>query len=86
MAQTTKYVHHYFDESARGDPIRLTFHVAGVDFEDKYYTMACLPKVKANGKDKADSYFRFTTVQIYSKTANYLLSGKIIKYNKRTFE
>ena len=50
MATTTKYVHHYFKTAARGDPIRLTFYAAGVDFEDKTYTFVDMPKIKGDGK------------------------------------
>ena len=65
MASTTKYVHHYFKTAARGDPIRLTFYAAGVDFEDKTYTFADMPKIKGDGElfTQSDIHFLAANTQ-----------------------
>ncbi|XP_057293117.1 glutathione S-transferase 1-like [Hydractinia symbiolongicarpus] len=43
-----KYTLHYFDIPARGEPIRMLFAVAGVEYEDKRYTFNDIPSIKAN--------------------------------------
>ncbi|XP_057293794.1 glutathione S-transferase 1-like [Hydractinia symbiolongicarpus] len=45
-----KYTLHYFDLPARGEPIRMLFAVAGVEYEDKRYGFTDVPSIKENDK------------------------------------
>ena len=44
-----KYTLHYFDTTGRGQLIRMMFEYAGVEFTDTRYTLADIPKIKADG-------------------------------------
>ncbi|XP_066928945.1 glutathione S-transferase alpha-3-like [Clytia hemisphaerica] len=71
-----KYVHHYLDASARGDPIRIVFYAAGVEFEEKLYTFACMPKIKAD--EKTFPLGQVPALQIDGES--YVQSHAILRY------
>ncbi len=45
-----KFVLHYFDFKGRAEPIRLMFHCAGVEFEDRRFQGAEWPEIKKDGR------------------------------------
>ena len=45
-----KYILHYYKVPARGEPIRILFNLAGVEFEEKNFVLTKdIPVVKAKG-------------------------------------
>lgn len=50
-----KYTLNYFDLAARGEPIRLMFHAAGVEFNDNRISFADWGSFKADGKNQSAS-------------------------------
>lgn len=45
-----KYILHYYKVPARGEPIRILFNLAGVEFEEKNFVLTKdIPEVKAKG-------------------------------------
>ncbi|XP_066928857.1 glutathione S-transferase alpha-5-like [Clytia hemisphaerica] len=82
MAATTKYVHHYFKTAARGDPIRLAFCAAGVDFEDKTYTFADMPTIK--GDEKTFPLGQVPALEIDGES--YVQSHAILRYIGNEFD
>lgn len=45
-----KYILNYLHVPARGELIRVIFHQADVEFEDKKYKFSQVPEMKADGK------------------------------------
>uniref|UniRef100_A0A7M5WWE8 Glutathione S-transferase n=1 Tax=Clytia hemisphaerica TaxID=252671 RepID=A0A7M5WWE8_9CNID len=76
-----KYVHHYLDASARGDPIRIVFYAAGVEFEEKLYTFACMPKIKAD--EKTFPLGQLPTLEIDGES--HVQSHAILRYLENEF-